>query len=93
MSSKNSSSRMVGRGRGFDLDEEDPGKGALPSRPRGQKATKADLKRDASALPLKKILQVMMDKKEEAIVKRGRSVNETKMPPVPAPLASQNKPY
>jgi hypothetical protein len=53
----------------IDVEEEGPTKGALPSRPRGHKATKADLKPDASALALSKTLKAMMAEKEEALAK------------------------
>jgi hypothetical protein len=54
----------------LDDEEEAPGKGSLPSWPRGHKATKTDLKRDASALALIETLKTMMVEKEEAILRR-----------------------
>jgi hypothetical protein len=50
-------------------EEEAPSKGPLPSQPRGHKATKADLKCDASALALIETLETMMAE-EEAILRR-----------------------
>jgi hypothetical protein len=67
-------SRLNGWGNswsGIYVEEEDPNKGALPSWPRGQKGTKADLKRDASALALSETLKRFMVEKEDALAKRG----------------------
>jgi hypothetical protein len=52
------------------LEEEGPSNCALPSRQRGHKATKANLKHDASAFALSKTLKGLMAKKEEVLAKR-----------------------
>jgi hypothetical protein len=54
----------------IDVEEEGPTNGAIPSRPRGHKATKDGLKHDASTLALSETLKAMMADKEEALAKR-----------------------
>jgi hypothetical protein len=58
----------------IDVEEEGPTNGALPSRSRGHKATKSDLKRDAYVLAFSETLKVMMaEKEEEALDKRNEN--------------------
>jgi hypothetical protein len=58
----------------LDGEEEAPGNKALPSRSRGHKATKSDLKRDAYVLAFSETLKVMMaEKEEEALDKRNEN--------------------
>jgi hypothetical protein len=49
-----------------------PGQNALPSRPRGQKSTNADLVREASALALSERLEKMMSASQNTMAKRRR---------------------
>jgi hypothetical protein len=46
-------------------------KNALPSLPRDHKTIKGDLKREASAVALREILQKMMTEAQEALAKRN----------------------
>jgi hypothetical protein len=54
----------------IDLEYDDPNIGGCVVRPRGQKATKQDLKGAASSLALHETLKVLIDVKEET-AKRG----------------------
>jgi hypothetical protein len=56
----------------IDLAEEDPCNSALPSWPRGHKATIDNLKRDASTLAFSGTLKPMMADKEKDVVKRKK---------------------
>jgi hypothetical protein len=53
-----------------DDEDEASGKNALPSRPKGHKSTKTDLKRNASALALRDTLKTMIDETQEALSNR-----------------------
>jgi hypothetical protein len=55
-------SRMVGGSAStvIDVEEEGPTNGVLPSQPKGHKATKAELKGDASTIALIGTLKLMM---------------------------------
>jgi hypothetical protein len=61
-----------------DLEEEDGGKGNLPCRPRGHKATASDIKRDAAALTLSETFKGWMVDKEKATAKREEKKHREK---------------
>jgi hypothetical protein len=61
-----------------NLEEDDGEKGTLPHWPRGNKATKSDLKRDAAALALSETFKGWMVDKEEAIAKSEEKRNQEK---------------
>jgi hypothetical protein len=54
-----------------DDEDDEPGQKALPPRPRGHKATKADLAREASSLAFSQTLEKIMAKSQAALAKRG----------------------
>jgi hypothetical protein len=62
----------------IDLEEEGPNNGALPSLLRDHKATKADLRQDASALAISETLKGLMAMKEEALAKKDEKRHRKK---------------
>jgi hypothetical protein len=68
--------------------EEAADQNALPYRPRGTKATKADLKCEASALTLSETMQKMMAKTQEAMAKRDENrCREKEATPPPSKIS------
>jgi hypothetical protein len=57
----------------IDIEDEDGDKVTLPRRPRGHKATPADMKKDVAALALSETLKGWIPNKEEAISMREES--------------------
>ncbi|KAK1627350.1 hypothetical protein QYE76_001665 [Lolium multiflorum] len=74
-----------------DSEDDDHGRHVLPPRPRGNKATKADLAREAQAIVFTQSLQKLMAENQASMAKRDEKKRLEKKPQLPSTSTSRKR--